>query len=767
MGFGQIVCKYSDPLPCDTCKNALDPVGKFSRTKNCFCKEYDSLDNMKPNGVLFNNEKCPHYNGTKMAQDGGPGSGNFGHAGRPGQVGGSAPGGGKGSGSLYRYEKKGVGFFSTKKDWLNGLEGERQHKAIRFIAEQKKEMKEAMERGKSIDEKQKSGLITLNEAEEMKKKLGINGLSENDPVEKYILQRNDERGASNLLLYAEASRNWDENKDRLLKQNLSEEEQKVFSYLENSDPYSATQNQLRAKAMAIPGAEPEISEELLYKSGARERPKREGPNYDFYDNRHRIYSPIETYLGEAIDNPEYGKHWDKDSFIELNKKFVDMMKYGRLSPSKCKSAINGINRLRTLEAVEYDSEGGHAIFNDFKMNPELASMLDTDEQKRLLEIMMITNPDLSTLDISKLNDSDFRGAENKMLNMALRTNDEQRIVRDYSLLMEKMIVGEVPSETDPFAAMKEAEKKAKELKRKQWLEKRDKEQEEFRRSPRAEAKQEAIKKIREMKPDEINKLGYDELVNAVKESGMMREGSLLVASPSIPVEFYRGAVQAYKNVVDRFPFLAGQLGGFGDNNPGSGVGACSKDAFMPNLTEVVIAYNKFSDLKAKEEKRRQLEADGFWSKTDSDLPVGMADVTHELGHALANWLHRYTFGDFVGIPGDGPFRGKTLYDNEVATILKERTLKALKIAPTYENIKAELSEYGAASRLNKTGEKRVGTKADEFFAECFAELMCSSKPRRVAAEFGRQLEKFIKENGITELSTATTSATMPHFVKDI
>jgi hypothetical protein len=43
------------------------------------------------------NDYTPVIWGTVRTEDGGPGSGNFNHAGRPGKVGGSAPGGGSGS----------------------------------------------------------------------------------------------------------------------------------------------------------------------------------------------------------------------------------------------------------------------------------------------------------------------------------------------------------------------------------------------------------------------------------------------------------------------------------------------------------------------------------------------------------------------------------------------------------------------------------------------------------------------------------------------
>ena len=51
--------------------------------------------------------------------DGGPGSGNFGHKGRPGKVGGSGPGGGK----QYRGGRADIGYYGSRRDWLNGLHG--------------------------------------------------------------------------------------------------------------------------------------------------------------------------------------------------------------------------------------------------------------------------------------------------------------------------------------------------------------------------------------------------------------------------------------------------------------------------------------------------------------------------------------------------------------------------------------------------------------------------------------------------------------------
>ena len=52
---------YSNPLPCETCANCLEPIEGMSRARNIFCAAYTTLENRKPAGVLWGNEKCPNY----------------------------------------------------------------------------------------------------------------------------------------------------------------------------------------------------------------------------------------------------------------------------------------------------------------------------------------------------------------------------------------------------------------------------------------------------------------------------------------------------------------------------------------------------------------------------------------------------------------------------------------------------------------------------------------------------------------------------------
>lgn len=129
------------------------------------------------------------------AEDGGPGSGNWGHKGRPGQVGGS----GKGGGNQYRGGKAGILYTSSKSDWLNGLTGEKQNKASKFM--------------QSMEKLKKPGQST--EAFIME-----NGTSETgaSAVKEYLDLKGEARG-------------WDKYAKRLMDENLDENDKKIVNAL--------------------------------------------------------------------------------------------------------------------------------------------------------------------------------------------------------------------------------------------------------------------------------------------------------------------------------------------------------------------------------------------------------------------------------------------------------------------------------------------------------------------------------------------------------
>ena len=713
---------------------------------------------------------------TDMAMDGGPGSGNFGHKGRPGKVGGSGPGGGK----QYRGGRSDIGYFGSRKDWLNGLQGEAQHKAVRFIAEQKRNKEDALRRREKIEGMQTQGLLTSEEVQTMLKNNNLDNVTKETPIEEFIMTRNGNAGdRMELMDYVQQARNWRENKDRLIAENLTPDEQKVYKYLETNLPEGGPEihRNLKLKALAIPVREKEIPDEILYAAGVKERPvvRKDMPYQWYIDLRQnaKVTTNMENEMGETIGNPRYAHTYTPEEFVQLNKDFLNAVKYDRLSPTKYRQAVLAIKSMRVLMSATKQGEGyWERDYNGIKPTPEMIARLDADEKFKLVDLMNRMNSGFNPVDkFNKVEDieaSDFTNFETELRGLNLRTSGEQQLVRDYVTIMDKMLTGETAIENNTVKERKEAEKQKSEEDHKAFIAKRDEEQKKFLADGGADHKKNVMKFFHETLSDEtINLLDYGELDRAMRFSGIMRDGSHFISSPLVPVEVYRGAALAYKRALERCPFMAGEFGGFGDRYASSSIAGCKKNAYSMSGTEIVINFGLFKDVSEIKERRRKSEELKWHVKTDPDLPVGYTDTAHEIGHAVANWLHRYCFGAFIGKQkSGGSFYSERIYDNEVANILKERTLKALGMKNDYDLIKEELSEYGASSRLNKkAGQAKNNTKSDEFFAECFAELMSSSQPRRMAAEFGRQLDKFIKENGITEFSSATTPSTMPNLVR--
>ena len=134
----------------------------------------------------------------KVIDDGGPGSGNWGHKGRPGKVGGS----GKGGGKQYRGGRGDIKYVGSREDWLNGLAGEKQHEAQRW----KKQMRQHYSIGA---EKEKS-------------------------VEQCIMEdrhSGSEKIRTKLLNYMAEARGWDEHAGKLIDENLTDDEKRLVEQL--------------------------------------------------------------------------------------------------------------------------------------------------------------------------------------------------------------------------------------------------------------------------------------------------------------------------------------------------------------------------------------------------------------------------------------------------------------------------------------------------------------------------------------------------------
>ena len=213
------------------------------------------------------------------AEDGGPGSGNYGHKGRPGKVGGSGPGGGK----QYRGGRADIGYYGSRNDWLNGLQGERQTKAVRAIAKHKKGLQDLLRAKKKLIEWGNSGMITMQEAEQRIKEANLDKINENMTPEEFALRRGNPTEQKQLLDLMKESRSWGEKKDKLIDENLDEDEKKTLEFLSNEDfskytdaqkakEASQVKNLLEAKAMGAFESEIDVPDEIQYEVGTKEKP---------------------------------------------------------------------------------------------------------------------------------------------------------------------------------------------------------------------------------------------------------------------------------------------------------------------------------------------------------------------------------------------------------------------------------------------------------------------------------------------------------------
>lgn len=214
-----------------------------------------------------------------LGLDGGPGSGNWGHRGRPGQVGGS----GRGGGSQYRGGRSDIGYFGSRGDWLNGLTGEKQRQATKYVSTLKEGHKDALEKKKKILSAKESGKITEAEAEKRLKAENLQDITENMSPEEFAVRSGDSINSGFLVNFAKEARNWDKNKDRLMDENLSEDEKKLYDAIVDKwdsakDIFgsqadaSLMRDQLEAKAMGLVDFNIEAPDEIQYRLGTKERP---------------------------------------------------------------------------------------------------------------------------------------------------------------------------------------------------------------------------------------------------------------------------------------------------------------------------------------------------------------------------------------------------------------------------------------------------------------------------------------------------------------
>lgn len=193
-------------------------------------------------------------------------------------------------------------------------------------------------------------------------------------------------------------------------------------------------------------------------------------------------------------------------------------------------------------------------------------------------------------------------------------------------------------------------------------------------------------------------------------NGKGYDGNALVSLAGSDIDGAKAIFEAHRMVFDKFPQLKGKLipprvnklgaSTYGQCYMGLGRGGLSLNSrYFGNYAKLVKDYER--DVKA-----------GFH-------PLGtdpMSIVVHELGHAIDDYLTHT-----AKVTGN---RKKW-----ASAELRPKVARALKIK--VKDFRTEVSEYATKN-------------SREWWAESFAEYICSKSPRRASAEFGRMFEEMIK-----------------------
>lgn len=184
----------------------------------------------------------------------------------------------------------------------------------------------------------------------------------------------------------------------------------------------------------------------------------------------------------------------------------------------------------------------------------------------------------------------------------------------------------------------------------------------------------------------------------------------------VDLESAKAVYRPFEAVFEKFPQLKGKLNGVNSASLSHEVQA---ECFF-GLGHGGVAVNKkfYSNIDKLKKSIISNESTGFHPK---GVLTPDSIVTHELGHAIDDYL------SYVMHMGGSASKGKV---KTVSAMLRPKVMRACGL--TNYDINVEVSGYATKN-------------AQEWFGECFAEYMCSENPRKVATEFGRQLEELLKE----------------------
>lgn len=214
-----------------------------------------------------------------------------------------------------------------------------------------------------------------------------------------------------------------------------------------------------------------------------------------------------------------------------------------------------------------------------------------------------------------------------------------------------------------------------------------------------------------------------DVVAALDSSGLMNAPTqgLNLMGPDTA----RSIGQAYSDICSKFPFLAGNIGRANCSRLGSSTyGQCSMSRGAIDFNTKYYGRGNEASFAASFSNciATQFHPQGVMSKG-----AAYAVASHELGHAIEGRLEKLMKAAGV----DTTEKRKKRYF--ISGRVMDKALSNLSLQNDPLVIKKELSDY-------------ANTDSAEFFAEAVSEYLCSPSPRPVAAEVGKILERFMKND---------------------
>lgn len=232
-----------------------------------------------------------------------------------------------------------------------------------------------------------------------------------------------------------------------------------------------------------------------------------------------------------------------------------------------------------------------------------------------------------------------------------------------------------------------------------------------------------------------------DVARLMDEQGWWSEESRGTDFTDVDAEAARNVALVYNTIFDRYPQLVGQFRAPDVNERRrNAYASCSFLTGQVHLNTSVnwsfANWNKLNESYASD-VRANFHPKGL---------AGESIVAHELGHAIDGWMRDFTLSqEFKTVAGDirsddslkrlwgDPHKRGDSGWYSFSMAMRGRVMKnATGSRFTKALVRQEVSEYATEN-------------ATEWFAESFAEYVCSQDPRRVATEFGDELGRMLAE----------------------